>query len=77
MKKEVMLWNKDRTASVKASKIRDFAIYENSKIGALKLVGWFSPNRRSMDCFTFGFFETKELAQFFLLDLHNKIEGKE
>lgn len=74
-KLDVMLWNQDKTRSVRASKIRSFGIYEEGSSPfdreRFKLLGWHNAN----ESFYFGNWETKQQAQMFLMDLHRQIEG--
>ena len=76
MPTDVMLWNQDKTESVRASKIRSFGIYPEHTIppgwDKFKLLGWFNAN----EYFYFGNWETKQQAQMFLTDLHKQIEGR-
>lgn len=70
----VMLWNVERTRSVKASSIREFSITKSmGKMNSWALNGWYNPN----DCFEFGLFDTDGQARAFLEAIHAKIEGKE
>ncbi len=74
-RKEVMLWNADLTASVRATKIRSVSIIENNTLLGVTWVlkGWFSKN----DDFEFGIFQTKQQAIDYAKDeLIPKIEGK-
>jgi len=73
-KLDVMLWNQDKTESVRASKIRSFGVYEEPvhSITAFKLLGWFNAN----EYFYFGNWGTIQQAQMFLIDLHKQIEGR-
>ena len=76
MPTDAMLWNKDKTESVRASKIRSFGIYEDH-VGMrqdkkFKLLGWYNENV----CFTFGFWDTEEEAGAYLEGLHKQIEGR-
>lgn len=73
---EIMLWNKDKTESVKASKIGCFGIYpEYPVLGGdkkYKVLGWFDSDRY----FYFGNWDTKEEAGAYLETLHKQIEGR-
>ena len=72
--KEAMLWNKDRTESVRASKIRNFGIYQEQltlQRRGWKLLGWYNSN----EYFYFGYFETEEETRRFLDEIHKQIEG--
>lgn len=72
---EAMLWNVDRTESVRASKIRNFGIYQeqvSSVRKGWKLHGWYNAN----EYFYFGFFETEDEARIYLRGLHEQIEGR-
>lgn len=71
-KLDVMLWNKNKTESVRASKIRSFGIYGGWDSKGYKLLGWFSKD----EYFHFGSWETAQQAQMFLMDLHRQIEGR-
>ena len=79
-KLDVMLWNQDKTESVRASKIRSFRVYARpvysvtaqDYISRFELLGWFNAN----ESFYFGDWETKQQAQMFLADLHKQIEGR-
>lgn len=77
-KVDVMLWDQEKTGSVRASAIRSFGIYQESCGGLIplirfKLLGWLNAN----ESFYFGSWNTKQQAQMFLMDLHKQIEGKE
>jgi len=78
MKKEKMLWNKDKTKSVKASKIRSFSIVRgfttswSTKGTWYEVLGWFN----NEDYFNFGAFSTEAEARNFLEKLHKQIEGE-
>ncbi len=74
MAKETMLWNTTLTASVRATKIRSFAIYEGRWLGdpvnnGYRICGWFNKD----EAFEFGSFKTKLEAELFLSDIHDKI----
>jgi hypothetical protein len=74
---DVMLWNKGKTESVRASKIRSFGIYPEHTVpgehpNAHKLLGWFNANEE----FYFGWWDTKKEAQAYLEELHALIEGR-
>ena len=78
-KLDVMLWDKDRKHSVRASKIRDIGIYPaRSEFtpmkpeGFCKVLGWYNSN----ECFHFGYFDTEDEARQFIEELHRQIEGK-
>ena len=75
-KLDVMLWNKDRTQSVRASKIRNFAIvhptWERQNQTIFAIFGWFNKD----EYFLFGEFDTPSEAQAFLTNLHKQIEGR-
>ena len=65
------LWNKDKTASVKESKIREITIYPPGNARkCFEVYGWYNPN----ECFIFGQFETKKEAQDFVEALHKDSE---
>lgn len=73
---EKMLWNKEHTQSVKASKLRSLGVYGASRDfpelrPKWKILGWF--NR--MEDFHFGYFDTVEEANKFLEDLNIQIES--
>lgn len=75
MPTDAMLWNKDKTESVRASKIRSFGIYSEYTIppkSRSKLLGWFSAN----EYFHFGFWDTEDEARTYLVELHKQIEGR-
>lgn len=63
-KHEVMLWNKDLTASVRASKLRDFTIASLHGLfgDVITLTGWYNKN----ESFSFGEFKTKDEAREYL-----------
>lgn len=72
--KEKMLWNVNRTQSVKQSKLREFEISRHAFIETgleYRVVGWFDKK----DFFSFGYFNTNEDALEFLKDLHEEIES--
>ena len=73
---DMMLWNKDRTQSVRASKIRNFMIahpsWDKSDESIIALYGWYNEN----EYFLFGVFNTPGEAQTFLANLHKQIEGR-
>lgn len=80
-KLDVMLWNKDKTESVRASKIRSFSVYPQTDIissipfktrTTYILRGWYNAN----EYFYFGWWDTKEEAQAYLEGLHKQIEGR-
>lgn len=69
-----MLWNKGKTESVKASKIRLIGIYpetigQNRRVK--KVLGWFNAN----EYFYFGWFETEDEARTFVEQLHEQIQS--
>lgn len=66
--KEKMLWNVWKDKSVKASKIREFAINPYGEKWQLR--GWFNNH----DDFLFGVFDSYEEAREFLEEIHKKIE---
>jgi len=73
MAKDLFLWNKNKTASVRASMIREIHIYR--KIGAstdeyFEVTGWFNKE----EDFCFGFFETEDEARMFVRGLHRQIK---
>lgn len=72
--KEVMLWNKDKTHSCKASKIREINIYPchhlDPKGMEAKVLGWYNPN----EDFLFGYFTHEGSAKAFVEDLHKQIK---
>ena len=75
--KEKMLWNKERDASVKASKVREITIspemrsaFDSGKTH-VEVRGWFNKN----EDFIFGWFDTKEEATLFVEALHSQIES--
>lgn len=74
-KLDIMLWNRDKTESVRATKIRSFGVYPEHTIhnhpNAHKLLGWYNAN----EYFYFGWWDTKEEAQAYLEGLHKQIEG--
>jgi len=69
----IVLWNSDKTASVVASKIREFTIAPVPPAwgapGACILKGWYN----SSEAFEFGWFNSVELARAFLKDIHKKM----
>ena len=77
---DIMLWNKDKTESVRASKIRSFGIYKEPTYSSIaldyadkfKLLGWYNEN----EYFYFGNWETQQQAQMVLTDIHKQIEGR-
>jgi len=73
---EKMLWNRDRTASVRASKIREITVTQTRLLNQDKAVyvvrGWYNHN----ECFTFGEFLTKSGANRCVNRLHKIIEGR-
>lgn len=80
---DTMLWNIDKTQSVRASRVRNFGIYQEPYIpGSLtaiatkgyrfKLLGWFNQN----EYFYFGSWDTEEEARAYLEGLHKQIEGR-
>ena len=69
------LWNKDKTASVKESKIREIAIYPlvytpGNTRKCFEVYGWYNLN----ECFIFSQFETEKEAQDFVEALHKDSE---
>jgi len=76
--KEKMLWNKDKTKSVKASKIRSFSIVRGfttgwaTKTTWYEVLGWFN----NENYFHFGAFPSEDEARNFLEKLHKQIEGE-
>jgi hypothetical protein len=76
-KLDVMLWNKERTESVRASKIRSFGVYHEHTISAhwdaYKLLGWYNQD----EYFYFGWWENQEQAQEYLENIHAQIEGRQ
>jgi hypothetical protein len=82
--KEVMLWNNDRTQSVRASKIRSFMITSVLvKVNPVttagqqwntvwRLTGWYNEEQ----CFTFGEYASQSLAEYILNKIHEQIEGR-
>ena len=76
MATDKMLWDKEHTHSVKASKIRQFGIYGaahefSDHRPRWKVLGWFN----SREEFMFGYFDSFEEAEKFLEDLHTQIES--
>ena len=71
---EEMLWNKEKTQSVRASKVRNFGIYPEQLTTqrGWKLLGWYNSN----EDFYFGYFETEDKARDFLTALHEQIERR-
>lgn len=74
---EKMLWNKDKTASVKASKIREIRVTPTRMLtDPDKLVyvvaGWYNKD----EAFHFGDFGSKSAANRYVNKLHDRIEGK-
>lgn len=73
-----MLWNKDKTASCKAEKIREITIYPNVilrkgiEVTTFKVQGWYNSEER----FDFGTFEKEDEARDFVQSLHSKIAGE-
>lgn len=72
---EKMLWNVDKTASVKASKIRHFSITKSlhrmPDLDMCVVNGWYNPN----EGFYFGEFKGLEAAQEYLQGIHDYIES--
>ncbi len=74
--KEKMLWNKEHTASVRASKIREITISPEIRnfvrTGThVEVRGWFDRNEN----FVFAWFNTKEEAITFVKAIHSIIEN--
>ena len=73
---DAMLWDKTRTSSVRATKIRSFTIYPErvtlSEPIRYKLLGWYNSN----DNFYFGSWDTEEEARQYLENLHAQIERR-
>ena len=74
--KEVMLWNKDHTAAVRASKLREIVIYRDrrtaySDVPHTEVKGWYNAN----EDFDFGWFKDIEEAEAFVKALNQQIEG--
>jgi len=73
---EKMLWNRNRTASVRASKIREITVTEtrmlNQDKGVYVVRGWYNHN----ECFTFGEWTTRSGANRWVNTLHKIIEGR-
>lgn len=69
---DVMLWNKDETEFVCASKIRSFGIYGEWDSKGYKVLGWFNKD----EYFHFGSWEKVQQAQMFLTNLHKQVEGR-
>jgi len=73
MKREKMLWNKYKTASVRASKIREIMLtnFRDHRGKYWYVVkGWFNAN----EAFSFGEFESEDEARAFIEALHKQIE---
>jgi len=75
MNKEKMLWNRDHTQAVRASKLRCITVYhgrhsELSQKTHSEIKGWFNSN----EDFDFGWFDTTEEANTFAEALTAKIE---
>ena len=72
---DVMLWNKDKTQSVRASKIRSFMIahppWETPLQKIFTVYGWYNDS----ESFHFGDFDTPSEANAFLTNIHKQIEG--
>lgn len=72
MPKEVMLWDKDKLRSAKASKLREIGIYPSSTMtwgsggNTVEVRGWYNSN----EGFYFGSFATTEEARDFVERLH-------
>ena len=75
-KNRIFLWNKDKTASVDSSKIREFTKYPFSNFSQDRTVypvkGWYDKN----ECFEFGWFDTEVEALAFIENMHKEIENK-
>jgi len=73
--KEKMLWNIYKTASVKASKIREITLstvpdHRGKFWWCVK--GWFNKD----EYFSFGDFDSEEEARGFIEELHRQIESE-
>lgn len=71
-KREKMLWNLDKTGSIKASKIREISILP-ARMGAgqgFDVKGWIN----AKEYFHFGCFDQAEDARVFVKGLHEQIE---
>ena len=78
---DIFLWNKEHLHSVKASKIREFGIYDakyefltqkltdGSFKQVWKVLGWYNANEH----FEFGYFDAEAEAQEFVEALHSQI----
>ncbi len=63
-------WNRKKMASVMLIKIKEFTITQNTRDKKYSIKGWFNKE----NCFLFGDdFETIEIAQEFLEDIHKKM----
>jgi hypothetical protein len=60
------LWNKDKTASVVASKLRTISIYQRDN--GCEVEGWYNAN----EYFYFGMFNNLAEAQEFVTNLHKE-----
>ena len=71
-----MLWNKDKTASVSASFVRNFSIKCTREPDCYLVYGWFVPSAwYGTGSFLFGAFDSVETAREFLQGLHDYIES--
>ncbi len=70
---DVYLWNAEANASVRASRLREIAIYPQNGSPAYpqKVVGWYNKE----ECFQFGHFRSYEDAKAFVDNLHRQIRG--
>ena len=63
-----MAWNKDKTATVMLSKIKEFTI-SHSESGRCRLLAWYNQE----NSFLLGYFDTEKEAQDFLENIHNNM----
>lgn len=61
-------WNKDKTASVVLSKLKEFTIQENAE-SKWVLRGWYNKD----NCFNFGEFNYQQEAQDYLDEIHKNL----
>lgn len=70
----VMLWNKDKTGSIKGSKIRKITIKYDIEIRSqyYTVKGWYNAN----ESFSFGCFPTEQEAIDFVEGLHEQMKDE-
>jgi len=64
-----MLWNKFKTASVSASKLKEINLYPCRETNGYEVLGWYNSN----ESFNFGQFTTEADARNFIDNLHLQI----